>query len=54
MKVQPLCRGKLSWKVIVRIYKTSIVPSLLYGFDSLSIELRQLKTIDSVDASYFQ
>ena len=51
MKLQPLWRSKLSRAAEVKIYQASIVPALTYGLDTLSIEVRHLKTID---AWYYQ
>ena len=51
MKLQPLWRSKLNWKTKVRIFHASVVPSLTYGLDTLTLEVRHLKTID---AWYYQ
>ena len=51
MKLQPLWRSKLNWKTKVRIFHSSVVPSLTYGLDTLTLEVRHLKTID---AWYYQ
>ena len=51
MKLQPLWHSKLSWKTKVRIFHPSIVPSFLYGLDSLYLEVRHLRTMDTW---YFQ
>ena len=51
MKLQPLWRSKLNWKTKVLIFHASVVPSLTYGLDSLTLEVRHLKTID---AWYYQ
>ena len=47
MKLQPLWRSKLSWKTKVRIFHASVVPSLIYGLDTPTLELRHFKTIDA-------
>ena len=46
-KLQQLWRSKLSWRVKVRIFLASIIPVLLYGLDTVTLELRHLKTIDA-------
>ena len=51
MKLQPLWRSRLNWRTKVRIFQSSVVPSLIYGLDSLTLETRHLKTID---AWYYQ
>ena len=51
MKLQPLWRSKLNWKTKVRIFHSSVVPSLTYGLDTLTLEMKHLKTID---AWYYQ
>ena len=51
MKLQPLWRSKLNWKTKVRIFQATIIPRLLYGLDTLTLEMKHLKTID---AWYFQ
>ena len=64
MKLQPLWRSRLSRATKVKMYKASIVPSLTYGLDTLSLEVRHSKTIDawyyqhlrrsiSIEASYY-
>ena len=47
MKLQPLWRSRLSRATKVKIYQASIVPALTYGLDTLSLEVRHLKTIDA-------
>ena len=51
MKLQPLWRSKLNWKTQVRIFQATIIPRLLYGLDTLTLEMKHLKAID---AWYFQ
>ena len=51
VKLQPLWRSKLSWKTKVRVFQATIIPRLLYGLDTLTLEINHLKTID---AWYFQ
>ena len=51
MRLQPLWRSKLNWKTKVRIFHASAVPSLTYGLDTFTLEMRRLKTID---AWYYQ
>ena len=47
MKLQPLWRSRLSRASKVEIYQASIVPALTYGLDTLSLEVRHLKTTDA-------
>ena len=51
MKLQPLWRSRLSRATKVKICQASIVPALMYGLDTLALEVRHLKTID---AWYYQ
>ena len=51
MKLRPLWRSKLNWKTKIRIFHASVVPSLTYGLDTLTLEMKHLKTID---AWYYQ
>ena len=51
MKLQPLWRSRFNWRTMVRIFHASVVPSLTYGLNSLTLETGRLTTID---AWYYQ
>ena len=51
MKLQPLWRSRFNWRTMVRIFHASVVPSLIYGLHSLTLETGHLTTID---AWYYQ
>ena len=51
MKLQPLWRSRLSRATKAKIYQASKVPALTHGLDTLSLEVKHLKTID---AWYYQ
>ena len=53
MKLQPLRRSILNWRTKVRNYSASVVPSLIYGLDTPTLEIGHLKR-PSIDAWYYQ
>ena len=64
MKLQQLLRSRLKTRAKVKLFHSTIVPSLTYSLDTLTLELRHFKTIDGwyhkylrncigIKASYF-
>ena len=64
MKLQQLLRSRLNTRAKVKLFHSTIVPSLTYSLDTLTLELRHFKTIDGwyhkylrncigIKASYF-
>ena len=47
MKLQPLWRSRVNNKVKLHVYHAVVVSTLLYGLDSLTLEMKHLKTIDA-------
>ena len=46
MKLQQLWRSKLHTRAKIKIFQSTIVPSLTYSLDTLTLELKHFKTID--------